>query len=422
MTPPTIQAVALAVLRDQGIVSLVPSTSQANLVRPTDIDAVALCLTMAFQEGAQGSASEQLNQPGSGYLQPPTNITLTATQGSTTISAFTTWAPWMEGCTVRLNGDSQDNELLSQTQLARPFVGTIASVTGTVWCDCFTLDDTVERIVGPLSLSNNLMVPESPTRMEFIASGMYPSWNYWNSCNPVIPFAYVPWWSLGPKPSAFNPITYFLDTYYDPAVSYVKRRIRLSPMPTVPQAVGWVSKRTPIRVTSADIVSGLNTLTASGATSDTNANQSYAYVCDLNGYRLFMGATHTAYAIFFHPSLGIYILASTLAANTTPAAYWSSALGVSPLGTFNTAGTATGTVTVTTSDAGGGAADPGTIITMPNGWVESIFLPIARQLASALPTFKNDGIRAEIGRQYAGAKARLQEERASGARVRTAYW
>lgn len=423
MTPATVQAVALAVLRDQGITSLVPSVAQANLVRPSDIDAVALCLTMAFQEGAQGSAAEQLNQPGSGYIQAPTSITLTATQGSTTVSALTTWASWMEGCTVRLNGDTQDNELLSQTQLARPYTGTSGSgITGTMWNDCFTLDDTVERILGPLILSQGIRIPESGTRMAYLQSGMYPSWNYYNCENPVVPFSYVPWWSYGPKPTAFNPVTYFLDTYYDPTLSYIKRRVRLSPMPTIPQAVGWQAKRTPIRVTSADIVSPLTTLVATGSTSDANANQTYSYVCDLNGYRLFMGVTHTAYAIFFHPNLGTYILASTLAANITPTAYWTSALAVSPMSTFNIAGTATGTVTVVTTDAGGGAADPGTKISMPNGWVESIFLPIARQLASGLPTFKNDGVRSEIGRQYAAAKARLTEERASGARMRTTYF
>lgn len=420
-TAATVQAVALAVLRDQGITSLVPSIAQANLVRPADIDAVALCLTMAFQEAAQGSAAEQLNQPGSGYIQAPTGITLTATQGSTTISAFATWAAWMEGCTVRLGGDNADNELLSTTKLARPYAGSSgAGITGTVWCDCFTLGSDVERIIGPLMLAQNRCVPESATRQEFLSSGAYPNC-YPSAIVPSAAFILAPWWTLGPKPSAQNPLTYFLDTYYDPALDYVKRRVRLSPMPTVAQSVGWVSKQTPIRVTSADIVSGLSTLVATGATSDANANQTYTYVCDLNGYRLFMGVTHTAYAIFFHPSIGGYMLASTLAANTTPTAYWASLLAASPLGTYAVAGTATGAVIVTTTDAGGGAADPGTKINMPNGWVEAIYLPIARQMASGLPTFKNDGIRAEIGRQYAAAKARLSEERASGSRVRTTY-
>lgn len=59
---------------------------------------------------------------------------------------------------------------------------------------------------------------------------------------------------------------------------------------------------------------------------------------------------------------------------------------------------------------------------MPNGWVEAIFLPIARQVASGLPTFKNEGMRGEIGRQYQRALGRLRAAAGTGVVGRTGYF
>jgi hypothetical protein len=422
--PATVQGVGLEVLKDQGIYTLNPSGPQANVVRPADLTSAALCITQALQVCAKHSPAELLTQPGSGYIHAPANITLTAIQGSTTISGFSSWQSWMPGCTIQISGDGQDNELISATQLARPYAGTSGSgIAATVYNDCITLDDTIERIIGPLVLAQSRLVIETTSRNDFIARSAFPMWGGYVGAFPgaQLGYTWAPFWALGPKPTGLFPQVYFLDRYFDSTVAYPSTRLRLSPMPTQAQGIGWVNKMTPIRVTSADIVSGLNTLTVTGATSDTNVNQTYGYVCDVNGYRMFGGETDGPYSIFVHPNAGCYILAAAMDVVDTPAAYWIAGTALYPVGGYSPLGTATGILNVTTSDTGGGAADPGTIINMPNGWVESILLPIARYYGSALPTFKNTEILPRILTNYKEAIQRLEGTIASSEGASTHY-
>lgn len=421
MSAPTCQAVGLSLLRDRGILSFSASGPQANLCRPTDVTDTALCITAALQEIALESASEQLGQPASFYLRAPTTVTLTATQGSKTISALTTYdGTWMPGCTIRINGDTQDNELLNATTLTKPFVGASGSaISATVYHDCLTVGSDVEKIIGPLMLEQSRFVTEATSRTEFIQRCWYATGSP-NQAGPWLGFVNAPFWSFGPKPIDQFPSVFFLDTYYDPTLDYVPRRIRLSPMPAVAQAIAWTNKMTPLRVTAADIVSPLTTLVASGA-GDASANQSYVFNCDVNGYRYFAGVTHPLYSIFFHPGLNLYVIVATLNASATPTAYWTSDLGTSPLGTFTPAGTATGTVTVTTTDSGGGAADPGTKLPIPDGWVESILLCVARRRGASLATFHNAEIRAAIEEDYQRALRILRGTVISSKPAKTRY-
>lgn len=426
MSVPTVQQFALACLRDLGITSLNPNNAnETNVIRPLDLDAVAIAITQAFQEAGQDGAAEAMIQPGSAYIHNPTAITADVTLGSTTVANFTTFASWMVGCTVRFGSDTQDNEVLSATLLARPFTGVTASgATATVYNDCLTLDATVEKIVGPITLQDNRQVFEVTNRQDFIFRGRFPvNESYGGRPIPVYTYdaSFLPFWALGPKQDDYYPAVYYLDTYLDQVNSVLYKRIRLSPMPNKAQSIGWTNKMTPIRVTRADIVSGLTTIVCTGASSDTNANQSYAYICDINGYRAFAGVTRPAYVIFYHPALSSYILAATASVGATPAAYWLCDLGSYPLGNFTATGTATGNITAVTTDTGAGAADPGTKIAMPNGWVESILLPIARKHVSALPNFKNTDILPQLTASAVAAKARLEKTAIAPARARTGY-
>lgn len=425
--PATVQACALSILRDMGVTSLNVASppNQPTPLEPGDLDDVALALTQAIQEIAMESGGEQLRQPGSGWIFAPANVTLTATQGSNVISAFSGYTTAMNGCTIRISTDDQDNEILSATLLSKPFAGTSGSaISATVYCDCFTVDDTVERIIGPLLLDQNRQVYEVSSRIEYVQRCSFPIFNGYGGVFPsaaFAPYAYAPFWSLGNKASDQYPSVFFLDTYYNAAVGYPVRRVRLTPMPTVPQSVAWTNKMTPVRFTSADIVSGLGALAATGATSDTQINQTYDYLSDFAGFRMFEGVTHAKYSVFFHPTIGSCIACATLEAGDTPAAYWQSAIANSPIGTFNPLGTAMGVVTITTSDVGGGFSDPGTLVPMTNAFVEGVFLPVARKMATALPTFKNDKILPEIDRQYRKAIERIRGNDVSVIPQRTSY-
>lgn len=418
MNAPTAYDVVLSGLRDLGVTSLDPNTpaNQPFPIEPTDLTDICQIATSALQEAAQESGQEQLNQPASFYLRGPTNVTLTATQGSTTISAFTTYdGTWMPGCTIRVSGDNQDNELLSATQLARPYVGGSASgITAVIFDDCITMDQTVDHPTGPLVLAQNGFVYQASTRQEF-ATRLWQT-SLWQGIQPSVGWYFLPFWGMSPKPDGAYPTMYFMDTYYDPTLAYVVKRLRITPMPNVAQSLAWTNKMLPPRISPADAVSGYTTLTASGATSDTNINQNYTNLCDLNGYRAFPGVTHNLYAAYFHPGLSNFILNSTVNLANTPAAYWKNTTSAgTPLGTYAPQGTATGTVTVTSSD------QPGKILTMPNGWIENLFMPIFRMQLGRLPTYKNKEIRPEVERQYQLTLRRIRASTVGPSRAKTGY-
>ena len=137
-------------------------------------------------------------------------------------------------------------------------------------------------------------------------------------------YASHPYWTLGGKPTATAPTVWFADGYYDSTLDYIVRRIRLSPMPTVRQSLGWSASINPLRCASTDID----------------------------------GVAH---------------------------------------------------------------ADPGTKIPCVDGWIESIFLPVARQIATSYPQFKNNDMKPELFRQYQKALQRLKDSNLSAGPARTRY-
>ena len=176
MAAQTCQPVGLRLLRDFGVISL-DTASPANQVNPIeagDLDDVAGVMTAGLQDIFDLGPSEIREKPGGAYLQAPTSVTLTVTQGSTTISSLTTYASWMLGCSIRIAGDDQDNELQSSTKIAVPYTGTSGSVTATVYGDCIQLDDTVGRVIAPVTLPNQAPLIPAGTRAEFMRLAGYP--------------------------------------------------------------------------------------------------------------------------------------------------------------------------------------------------------------------------------------------------------
>lgn len=411
MSDVTVQQVALRMLRYIGVTQFTPQNpgSELESLGPGDLEDVANAMSGALQEMAGIGPAEAKEAPGYGILNAPANLTLTCTSASTAISGVTTWLPWMQGCTVRISGDSQDNEFLSQTKLARAYLGPTGGQSGTVYGDCITLDDTIGKIIPPLWLPNQLQLFPATNRQDYMRSGMYSMVSY--SFGSPIGWPYYLYYQkpIGP------PLTWFIDAAYDASLGYTQRRIRFCPMPPQQYSVAYTAGINPPRVTPASIVSPLTTLTvtlASGSLSDPNVAQTYVYAADFAGFRMFAGQTHTAYSIFYNVVDNTYELYSSLTALSLSAAnYWKAGTPTSPLGTFNPQNSATGVLTVATTDAGGGSGDPGVLVPVPNAWAESIFLPIALMRFSGTPAFKNDKALPEITRQYKMALALLKDSK-----------
>ena len=110
MTP---AAIALQLAPLIGVTSLEAEASSLNGINLTDGDreAMAIAITQALQEIFSLGPTALSEQRYPTVLRAPAAVTFNATQYSTTISSFATWASWMEGCTV--GGGSNDNELVS---------------------------------------------------------------------------------------------------------------------------------------------------------------------------------------------------------------------------------------------------------------------------------------------------------------------
>lgn len=320
----TCNGVARLQLLDLGVTSFDPAnpTVQSTQITSSDLYYCAYAQTAAYQEIYSDETGEPKNQPGSTLLNAPTTVTLNVTQNSKTISSLTTFASWMIGCTIRITGDSQDNEIISSTLLARPFTGSTGSgISAQVFGDCIALDDTIGRIISPMFLPSGNEVCEVTDRRQFVVNGGYPVANW--GIYPGV-WWYRPFWSFAQKPVG-NPLVFFIDGQADPTLDYVPRRLRVSPMPMTAQVLSYSVQINPPRVATADI--------------------------DNVG--------HT---------------------------------------------------------------DPGVKIAVPNGWVESMFVPIARYWNMSNPRFHNDQIKGVILDQYEKAKRRLKDSDGSAATVKTTYW
>lgn len=309
----TVKQVAMQLLKYIGIRQLAPEdqSSQLESVQPGDLDEVASAITGAMQE-VFFSAPEEIREQRSGSaLRAPLNTTATATQYSTTISALSGYASWMNGCTIRLAGDDQDNELVNATTLATPYMGaTGTGIQATIYNDCINLDPTVDHVKGPVELPNQAPLYPANDRLNFLQWLGVPLITDTSGRAYGSPFFYFY------KRTVSRPRAWFCEGYYDSAQGFYQKRLRIGPMPDTTYPVAYRVALSPPRYSAADIDNG----------------------------------DHTT--------------------------------------------------------------DPGTLIPVPNSWVESILIPVAKQRFTCHPAFKNESAKQEIARQYKAALDIIRESTA----------
>lgn len=252
----TVRSAALRLLRLFGVTSLNPSSpaSQEFPIESTDLDDVLGEMNASMQEVFMLGPSEIREQNLSAYLHAPTSVTLNATQGGTTIASLTTYAAWMLGCTIRITGDDQDNELTNSTTLARPYMGSTASgIPATVYADAVQLDATVGRVIAPVSLPNRVPLFPATTREEFMRASGYPLVTDATGRAYGYPFFWFVQKAVG------IPLAWFLEGAYDATLSYLPRRIRLGPMPTQAYPLAYRAAINPPRFISTDVDTGDHT-------------------------------------------------------------------------------------------------------------------------------------------------------------------
>lgn len=246
---PTAQTGALRLLRYYGVTSLDSTTParQPFEIQPTDLDDVLSVMNYALQVMRRREPGEEKQQNLGAYLHAPTTVSFTVTNGNAAISSFSGYQPWMAGCTVRVNGDSQDNELTSATLMARPFVGTSGTTSAIVYGDAVQLDETISDVCVPVSLPNQAPLIACTDRMTFMRLSGYPM-----ICNPSgSAYGYPFFWFVQKVVS--RPLAWFLEGAYQAGTNYVPRRIRVAPMPDQNYSLAFRANINPTRLQLTDL-------------------------------------------------------------------------------------------------------------------------------------------------------------------------
>jgi hypothetical protein len=157
-------------LRYIGVVQLPPllAGSENEDLQPGDLDDVCASINGAMQEIWDCSPGESKERHIGSVLHAPTPVTLNVSKFSQTISGITPWEDWMLGCSIRIDGDDQDNEIGSQATLAVPFMGnTATNVHAVIYGDCIQLDPSIEKVIAPVEIPNQFPIYPAKSRQEF---------------------------------------------------------------------------------------------------------------------------------------------------------------------------------------------------------------------------------------------------------------
>lgn len=261
----TVQDVAMRMLKYIGVRQLAPEAagSQLESVQPGDLDDVATAITGAMQEVFDAAPDEMRERRVGGVLHAPVSGTVSVAQFGTTITNFAGAQGYMPGCTVRLAGDPQDNELGPQSldgsgnpiagrySLERPYMGTGGdNVAISVYHDCLTLDPGVDHVNTPVELPNQAPLYAANDRLDFMRWLGVPLIT--DAAGNAIGFPFYYYYQR----TVSRPRAWFAEGWYDPAQAQYVKRIRFGPMPDTNYPVAYRVAMCPPRYTSADIDNG----------------------------------------------------------------------------------------------------------------------------------------------------------------------
>ena len=251
----TVQYIALRMLKYIGIRQLAPeaTNSQLESVQPGDLDDVITAINGAMQEVFSAAPDEMREQRLGDVVRGPFQTTLNATQYSRTISAVAGYQSYHQGCTIRLAGDQQDNELVNATTLARAFMGPSGTgISATIFGDCITLDPSVDSMNDPVELPNQAPLYKANDRLDFLRWQGVPLVADAGGFSNSIPFFFFY------QKTIARPRCWFGESWFDPTTGPVKR-IRLGPLPDTFYPVAYRVALNPPTYVSTDIDNGDHT-------------------------------------------------------------------------------------------------------------------------------------------------------------------
>lgn len=200
----------------------------------------------ALQELWNAGPSHFKRRELSAIIHGATAVRFTVTANSATISGFVGWQAWMAGCSVRMDGDVFDNEMVNATTLLQPYQGaTGGAVNGYVFGDAVTLDASVSSVFGCVRLADIRELVPSPSREAFNRA------NYWHEGDygeAILSVQVRRKWTGQPH-------TYWVDTVYSAVAGATQPliRLRVAPIPQQQYILKWDAEMNPPNVVLTDL-------------------------------------------------------------------------------------------------------------------------------------------------------------------------
>lgn len=146
-----------------------------NPATPAQYRAAANAINGAAQEIFTEGPAHVRRREFSTQVNGPKAVTFGASQGSTSISGFTQFQPWMSGCSIRMAGEAYDNEIVDARTLLQPYQGPdSAAASGTVYADAINAPAGVVGVLNQPRLADIRTLTPAPSRDAFNKA------NYWH--------------------------------------------------------------------------------------------------------------------------------------------------------------------------------------------------------------------------------------------------
>ena len=205
-------------------------------LREGDVDAMVACINGALQELWDRAPVAVCFARLGIQLRAPATVSIQVAHESNALTGFAAYAPWMDGCTIRIDGDACDNELVDGTTLLRPYLSMSATggtVNATVFADCASPGPEVIGVVDPIGTCASVHLPKLLTRVSSRVE-------------------FESWWGIAQKRTGL-PEVCFVETRYFPSRSRLGIRLRVHPMPTVSMLLTYGARLNAPTVTVADV-------------------------------------------------------------------------------------------------------------------------------------------------------------------------
>lgn len=120
---------------------------------------------------------------GSLYLGAPETVTLELTEGSDEFTGHTVEEEDLY-CTIRIDGDAVDNQIIGSGKLLHPYVGATGSHNATLYHDAAIFPEPYAEIISrPRILETKRFVDHDPARRDFACRSVATPRYYWMEAN-----------------------------------------------------------------------------------------------------------------------------------------------------------------------------------------------------------------------------------------------